>query len=167
MATLEPRRGWTAPCPTSTPPSLCTWAATTSARAARPSPCSTRRRSACYGRTTRRTPTAPTSSAAAWRARCPAARGKAAARMRPWTCSPPAARARARAKKTKEQSEAEFEEDGSVDDEKEKKDGERRWTNNQRERVRVRDINEALKELGRICNTHLKSDKPMTKLGVL
>lgn len=50
---------------------------------------------------------------------------------------------------------------------KEKKDGERRWTNNQRERVRVKDINEALKELGRICNTHLKSDKPMTKLGVL
>ena len=78
-----------------------------------------------------------------------------------------ATRGRPRAKKTKEQSEAEFEEDGSVDDEKEKKDGERRWTNNQRERVRVRDINEALKELGRICNTHLKSDKPMTKLGVL
>ena len=50
---------------------------------------------------------------------------------------------------------------------KEKKDHDRRWTNNQRERVRVKDINEALKELGRICNTHLKSDKPMTKLGVL
>ena len=50
---------------------------------------------------------------------------------------------------------------------KERKDTDRRWTNNQRERVRVKDINEALKELGRICNTHLKSDKPMTKLGVL
>ena len=43
----------------------------------------------------------------------------------------------------------------------------RRWTNNQRERVRIRDINEALKELGRICSTHLKSDKPMTKLGIM
>ena len=78
-----------------------------------------------------------------------------------------ATRGRPRTKKPKE---AEFEEDGSLDGDgelKEKKDGERRWTNNQRERVRVKDINEALKELGRICNTHLKSDKPMTKLGVL
>ena len=33
--------------------------------------------------------------------------------------------------------------------------------------VRIRDINEALKELGRICSTHLKSDKPMTKLGIM
>ena len=43
----------------------------------------------------------------------------------------------------------------------------RRWTNNQRERVRVKDINEALKELGRICNLHLKSDKPVTKLSIM
>jgi len=48
-----------------------------------------------------------------------------------------------------------------------KKDDDRRWTNNQRERVRIKDINEALKELGRICSTHLKSDKPMTKLGIM
>ena len=48
-----------------------------------------------------------------------------------------------------------------------KKDTDRRWTNNQRERVRIRDINEALKELGRICSSHLKSDKPMTKLGIM
>ena len=78
-----------------------------------------------------------------------------------------ATRGRPRTKKVKE---AEFEEDGSMDGDgeaKEKKDHDRRWTNNQRERVRVKDINEALKELGRICNTHLKSDKPMTKLGVL
>merc|ERR1712079_272722 len=77
-------------------------------------------------------------------------------------------RGRPRTKRSKKGDDAEMAEDDSVDgEEKEKKDGERRWTNNQRERVRVRDINEALKELGRICNTHLKSDKPMTKLGVL
>lgn len=35
------------------------------------------------------------------------------------------------------------------------------------ERIRIRDINEALKELGRMCSTHLKSDKPQTKLGIL
>lgn len=34
-------------------------------------------------------------------------------------------------------------------------------------RIRIRDINEALKELGRMCMTHLKSDKPQTKLGIL
>ncbi|XP_031633545.1 protein daughterless isoform X6 [Contarinia nasturtii] len=44
---------------------------------------------------------------------------------------------------------------------------ERRQANNVRERIRIRDINEALKELGRMCSTHLKSDKPQTKLGIL
>jgi Helix-loop-helix DNA-binding domain len=34
-------------------------------------------------------------------------------------------------------------------------------------RIRIRDINEALKELGRMCMSHLKSDKPQTKLGIL
>lgn len=34
-------------------------------------------------------------------------------------------------------------------------------------RIRIRDINEALKELGRMCMAHLKSDKPQTKLGIL
>ncbi|KAA0201310.1 hypothetical protein HAZT_HAZT007451 [Hyalella azteca] len=33
--------------------------------------------------------------------------------------------------------------------------------------IRIRDINDALKELGRMCMTHLKSDKPQTKLGIL
>jgi len=61
--------------------------------------------------------------------------------------------------------EAQGEEDAATDSKD--KDVDRRWANNQRERVRIRDINEALKELGRICASHQKSDKPMTKLGIL
>merc|ERR1719400_2222885 len=76
---------------------------------------------------------------------------------------------RAKSKRTRVKSdEAESAEDASMDPEKkEEKDKERRYANNQRERVRIKDINEALKELGRICHTHQKSDKPMTKLGIL
>ena len=47
---------------------------------------------------------------------------------------------------------------------------ERRFSNNTRERMRIRDINEALAELGRICMTIRppgQQDKPQTKLGVL
>lgn len=76
---------------------------------------------------------------------------------------------RPKAKRSRVKSdEAQSAEDASMDPEdKDKKDSDRRWANNQRERVRIRDINDALKELGRICNTHQKSDKPMTKLGIL
>ena len=34
-------------------------------------------------------------------------------------------------------------------------------------RVRVRDINEAFKELGRMCSIHVDADKPQTKLTIL
>ncbi|XP_061940932.1 transcription factor 12 isoform X13 [Apis cerana] len=52
-------------------------------------------------------------------------------------------------------------------DVKAQREKERRQANNARERIRIRDINEALKELGRMCMTHLKTDKPQTKLGIL
>ncbi|XP_032785148.2 transcription factor 12 isoform X2 [Daphnia magna] len=47
------------------------------------------------------------------------------------------------------------------------KEKERRQANNARERVRVKDINEAFKELGRMCQMHLKIDKTQPKLTVL
>jgi len=58
-------------------------------------------------------------------------------------------------------------EDDFLPEQKFEKDTERRSANNARERIRIKDINESLKDLGRICMSHLKSDKPQTKLGIL
>ncbi|KAM4708318.1 transcription factor E2-alpha isoform 2-T3 [Discoglossus pictus] len=58
-------------------------------------------------------------------------------------------------------------EDSSNVEEKDVRDRERRMSNNARERVRVRDINEAFKELGRMVQMHLKADKAQTKLIIL
>ncbi|CAL1284402.1 unnamed protein product [Larinioides sclopetarius] len=60
---------------------------------------------------------------------------------------------------------------GEDDDEppeiKAEREKERRHANNARERIRVRDINEAFKELGRMCMMHLKTERAMTKLNIL
>ena len=52
------------------------------------------------------------------------------------------------------------------------KEKDRRVSNNSRERMRIRDINDALTELGRVCMTlkplgKANAEKPQTKLGVL
>lgn len=59
------------------------------------------------------------------------------------------------------------EEENLSPEERERREKERRLANNQRERLRVRDINEAFKDLGRMVQMHLKSDKPQTKLVIL
>ena len=71
-----------------------------------------------------------------------------------------------RGKRSRKESET-IEDESLPPEVKAMRERERRSANNARERIRIRDINEALKELGRICMSHLKSDKPQTKLGIL
>ena len=64
---------------------------------------------------------------------------------------------------------AESENGSEAGDDDDGKGVNRRFSNNARERMRIRDINDALNELGRVCMMLKpnKSDKPQTKLGVL
>ena len=61
----------------------------------------------------------------------------------------------------------EDDEEGMLPEQRLCREKDRRSANNARERLRIRDINEALKELGRICMVNLKSEKPQSKLGIL
>lgn len=57
--------------------------------------------------------------------------------------------------------------EGFTGEEKDVKNRERRMANNVRERIRIRNHNEAFKELGRMCQLHLNTDKAQTKLIIL
>lgn len=81
--------------------------------------------------------------------------------------SKPSSSSNAAAKRGKKRTKEEEDDDNVPPEVKLLREKERRSANNARERIRIRDINEALKELGRICMSHLKSDKPQTKLGIL
>nr|XP_018912923.1 PREDICTED: transcription factor 12 isoform X10 [Bemisia tabaci] len=83
------------------------------------------------------------------------------------TTSPPSNSASSKGNKRSRRYCSSADEDGEDPSTKAHREKERRQANNVRERIRIRDINEALKELGRMCMSHLKTDKPQTKLGIL
>ncbi|KAL7677261.1 hypothetical protein ACOME3_003498 [Neoechinorhynchus agilis] len=56
---------------------------------------------------------------------------------------------------------------GETPEEREIRERNRRAANNARERLRVKDINDAFKELGRMCGMHVRTDRPQTKLSIL
>eukprot|EP00066_Takifugu_rubripes_P025505 XP_011614771.1 PREDICTED: transcription factor E2-alpha-like isoform X1 [Takifugu rubripes] len=72
-----------------------------------------------------------------------------------------------KAEREKERSIIQVTDENLTAEEKEQRERERRLANNARERIRVRDINEAFRELGRMCQVHLQSDKAQTKLVIL
>ncbi|KAJ1519613.1 hypothetical protein ONE63_004887 [Megalurothrips usitatus] len=82
-------------------------------------------------------------------------------------CEDPALKAHREKERRQANNVRESEDDSDDPVVKAEREKERRQANNARERIRIRDINEALKELGRMCMSHLKTDKPQTKLGIL
>ncbi|KAK3915896.1 Transcription factor 12 [Frankliniella fusca] len=82
-------------------------------------------------------------------------------------CEDPALKAHREKERRQANNVRESEDDNDDPVLKAQREKERRQANNARERIRIRDINEALKELGRMCMSHLKTDKPQTKLGIL